>query len=225
MFDRTKSIVLLSAACVLAACQSVVPKADHSRPDFSIGVKEAREVLELPITPQTRQLTLADREKIESFVAIYKDRGHGDFAIAMPSGGDNAQAAVQTASEARQIAYDMGVNWTSMSGTGYDATGRYDAPLKFSFVVYEAVPPTCPPLSSVDLSNMRSNDPTIAFGCTLQANIAAMIADPADLLGTRELDPGDNDRRQTVLGKYRAGQPTGATRSEDESGQVSDAVE
>lgn len=59
------------------------------------------------------------------------------------------------------------------------------------------------------------------FGCAYQRNLAAMIADPRDLLGPRAESMGDAERRATVLGKYRRGEPTQTTRSQDESGVVS----
>jgi pilus assembly protein CpaD len=54
--------------------------------------------------------------------------------------------------------------------------------------------------------------------------MAAMIADPADLLGTRPLDQADPIRRGVILEKFRQGETTAATRTQQESGTVSQAV-
>jgi pilus assembly protein CpaD len=51
-----------------------------------------------------------------------------------------------------------------------------------------------------------------------------MIADPADLLGTRALDKGDPIRRGVILEKFREGESTGSTRTSQESGTVSQAI-
>ena len=59
----------------------------------------------------------------------------------------------------------------------------------------------------------------------MRANLAAMVSDPADLLGARRSDPADTLRRIEVLDLYRAGQSTATERSESESGAVSTAVE
>ena len=48
--------------------------------------------------------------------------------------------------------------------------------------------------------------------------------DPADLFGNRPLDAGYSARREVILEKFRLGEPTAATRSAQESGAVSDAV-
>jgi pilus assembly protein CpaD len=44
------------------------------------------------------------------------------------------------------------------------------------------------------------------------------------LLANRPLDPGDLARREVILEKFRLGLSTGAERSNQESGAVSDAV-
>jgi pilus assembly protein CpaD len=52
-----------------------------------------------------------------------------------------------------------------------------------------------------------------------------MVADPADLMAIRALDASDINRREIVLEKYRQGEPTGAQRTDDESGSLATAVQ
>ena len=59
-------------------------------------------------------------------------------------------------------------------------------------------------------------------GCATQNNLAAMVADPADLVGPKTMTPADAGRRNTVLEKYRAGEATATQRSEQDSGAVSE---
>ena len=49
------------------------------------------------------------------------------------------------------------------------------------------------------------------FGCSVQHNIAAMVADPRDLLGPRRLDPADANRAGTVIDAYEQGKITRRT--------------
>ena len=51
-----------------------------------------------------------------------------------------------------------------------------------------------------------------------------MVADPRDLMGPQPMDPGDTQRRMTVLEKYRAGEPTPTVRIDAQEGAVSEAV-
>lgn len=50
------------------------------------------------------------------------------------------------------------------------------------------------------------NRPHFNHGCASQANLAAMVANPNDLLGPRAEGPIDASRRQTAINRYRAGQ-------------------
>ena len=59
--------------------------------------------------------------------------------------------------------------------------------------------------------------------CAQQRNLAAQIANPADLLGPRTVDPADAERRAVVFDKYRQGRPTGAEKGTDERVQVKGA--
>ncbi len=59
------------------------------------------------------------------------------------------------------------------------------------------------------------------FGCAAQRNFGVMVANPADLVAMRAPGPGDTARRNVVLGKYRAGEPTGAKRAGEEKAQIS----
>ena len=62
------------------------------------------------------------------------------------------------------------------------------------------------------------------FGCATTANLAAMIANPADLAAPRPEDPADAGRRQNVLTKYRAGSVTSTSSDSQATGHVSTAV-
>ena len=54
------------------------------------------------------------------------------------------------------------------------------------------------------------------FGCATQQNLAAMVANPADLLGPRSQTPRIGDRRDEHWSKYVKGESTGAQKSGDE---------
>jgi pilus assembly protein CpaD len=97
--------------------------------------------------------------------------------------------------------------------------------MKVHFMRFAAQAPECAPLYTQDLAHNASNRPYQSFGCSAQANLAAMISDPRDLMEPRVEDPRDPARRAVVLEAYRKGQQTHAERSQDERVQVSKAVE
>ncbi len=185
-----------------------------------ITVSAVNERLEVraPLAAQT--LNGEDRQALEQFVRIYHDMGHGPIVVSLPSGGANAQAAVQVATDVRARLFAAGVDWEQIAGGMIEAAAGAEPPIVLSFQRYEAKPPPCKPMSDYNLTRTASNLAPGRFGCAQAANLAVMLADPADLKGPRPTTSSDAGRRDVVLGKYREGQPTSAERAEDERGSV-----
>ena len=59
----------------------------------------------------------------------------------------------------------------------------------------------------------------------MNANLAAQIADPRDIISPRPMTPADAGRRAVVFDNYRAGQPTSAPQEELVRSRVSQAVD
>ncbi|MCA8901586.1 MAG: CpaD family pilus assembly protein [Hyphomonas sp.] len=216
---------------LLAGCASVAPTAV---PDsymtataldrHPIRVEKRTEFLEVGIHPQASELSGADKSRIMGFVAAYRDHGHGPLIMSLPASSSNPQLAVEAVAEARAIAFENGVSYDEIAGSNHGAESGRSEPMILAFQTYDAIAPDCPSLASIDFSNVMSNNELPTLGCAIRANQAAMIADPADLLGTRPLDQGDALRRGVILAKFREGESTGSARSESESGTISEAV-
>jgi pilus assembly protein CpaD len=101
----------------------------------------------------------------------------------------------------------------------YPAGRDANAPIRFSYLHYVAEGPECGRWPT-NLADDRRNLPYPNFGCAQQRNLAAQIANPADLLGPRSTTPADNERRQGVLTNYERGKPTAAEKSPDERVQI-----
>lgn len=215
----------------LGACASVPPPPEGMRPTSSaadlhqIQVTEGAERLEVAVSSSDVMLSQADRAQLQRFAGGYLRYGHGALVLSTPSGGSNADAASILANETRRALVDAGVSYAAVAGSSYDASGRADAPIVVSFTRYEAHAPECAPLWEQDLAHQSNNQPWESFGCATQANLAALVEDPADLLRPRAEDPRDSGRRDTVMDAYRAGEQTHATRSNDERIQISNAVQ
>lgn len=188
-----------------------------------IEVAETTEYLEVSLNPLDSHLRLEERERIRAFVADYKQRGHGPLVMSLPRHHQNEELAVKAVAEAREIAWTAGVDYQEISGSAFEANGR-NAPMVLGFRAYKAIAPDCKQKAAFDFADASSNNDLPSLGCSVRVNMAAMVADPADLLGNRPLEPGDLARREVQLQLYREGQATGATRGEDESGTVSTAV-
>jgi pilus assembly protein CpaD len=188
-------------------------------------VVQAAERIEIPVSPYEESLSEPLRREITNFARGYVRSGHGSLVLSAPSGGANADAASRISHAVRIHLANAGVPFAAIAGSTYDAGEAADAPILLSFTRFDAQAPDCAPLWRQDLSDVSENKPWASYGCALQANLAAMIADPADLLGPREEDPRDAARRANTLEAYRKGAQSHAARSNDERVTVSNAVE
>jgi len=190
-----------------------------------VTVSKKTEYLEVILNPRDSQLRIADKNRIRSFVQGYVENGHGPLIMSMPQGSPNPQMSVQAIAEAREIAWEYGVDYEEIAGGVYDAKAKgAGAPMVMAYTAFKANAPDCPSLATQDFADATTNNELPTLGCAVRANFAAMIADPADLFGEREHDEGDIERQGDILGKYRAGQPTGSTRTNEEDGAISTAV-
>jgi pilus assembly protein CpaD len=159
--------------------------------------------------------------KVREFLDAYTDVGHGPLVVSMPREADNPQLAVGAVAEVRQLAWEAGVGYENLLGASYDANGRTNTPIVMAFKTYKAVAPKCPSLAQLDVTNAVSNSDLPSLGCAVRTK---MIAEPSDLLGNRDLDEVDLNRRSAQLELWRNGETTAAVRTEAESAVVSNAV-
>ncbi len=223
----TVSAILL-ASVGLAACSSspAVPVEYIDTPvleRFDVGVVERLETLEIVLDPSSNRLSIDQREQVADFVRAYADVGQGPLSMILPQGSGNPQSAIGAVAEAREIAWKNGIEYKEIRGGA--SPFEFQPVVTLSFRRFEAVAPECESLGSVDIASTRTNADLPNLGCSVRTNLAAMIADPSDLLGNRELDPGDSARRHITFQAYRQGEQTASQRNDGESGTISDAID
>lgn len=218
--------VLLMSLSALGACAST-RSAPDPRPMTSsaadahrIEVEQTAERLEIGVPGAEAALTQKARDDIDAFAGGYLRYGHGALVLSAPA-GENEPAAQRIAQETRAALAEAGVSYAAIAASTYDAAGRADAPVILSFARFEAVAPECAPLWSQDIGHQNDNRPWESFGCATQANLAALVEDPQDLLHPRAEDPRDGERRSVMIENYRQGRHTHAERTNDERVNVS----
>jgi len=224
---KSRLPVLLLGVSALAACASVPapegPPVSSAADRHRIEVTQTAERVEIPVTSGDVSLSPEARAHLRMLAGNYLRYGHGPLVLSAPSGGSNADAASVLAHEARMSLVESGVSYAAVAGSSYDGSAG-DAPLVVSFARFEAHAPECAPLWEQDLAHQSNNQPWASFGCATNANLAALIEDPADLLRPRDADPRDGGRRGEVMEAYRNGDVTHAERSSDERVTISNAV-
>lgn len=157
-----------------------------------------------------------DAARFDNFLADYRAHGNGSLGISVP-GGAPSHAAITFLAER---AAASGISRDRILVSTHDvANGDYRVDV--SYITYTAHADSCGDWSE-NLAFTGDNLTPKNFGCSVQHNIAAMVADPRDLLGPRRFEPADANRADTVVTKYEQGEVTSAQKSQDQSGAVSD---
>jgi pilus assembly protein CpaD len=218
---RTLLAAVIAAAA--AGCSSVPkPTADNPRHGLTSTEQFAAKVDsrqdQILLAPHGEGLSAAQARALSLLVDRWRDTGGGPIVIQAPSHGGGE--AYHSAQAIQQELAGLGVGETLIRLVGYEASTAEGAPMIVGFASYEATPPKCGQ-DWDSFTRSATNKPNSNFGCAVTANIAAMVANPADLAGPRSSDPADIQRRETALAKYRAGTVTSSAKDDQASGSVS----
>jgi pilus assembly protein CpaD len=156
-----------------------------------------------------------DAAKFDAFVADYRVHGNGSIAISVPSGA-GSRAAISFFGERAALS---GISRDRILVTTREA-GNADPRVDVSYIAYTAHAQPCGDWSENE-SYTVENHTSANFGCAVQHNIAAMVADPRDLMGPGAMGPVSSNRRALVMEHYEKGEVTGATKGPDQSAEVS----
>ncbi len=162
------------------------------------------------LAPQQRAelLAFADRSRAS-------DAGNSRLIIAAPSGSNNEVAAISAVGEIRDLLSDRGFSEASIQVEAYSQEGAGEPPIKVSYLRYVAEGPECGQWPE-NLAYNPNNLPHPNLGCANQRNLAAMVANPADLLGPRTPSQRSGERRDATWEKYVKGESTTAVKADDE---------
>jgi pilus assembly protein CpaD len=172
---RIAKFLALGSALFLASCVSGtdVPEAAlHPKDRFPIVVEPQMRSYRLPLQG-ARFDPIAQRD-LETLATDYVANGSG--AITLSAASPDPTAISKAADEL----VSMGV---ARNRIVIVAPSAQDAPgtVTFSYIRYGAVVPPCGNWSD-DLSQSYTNTASANFGCATQHNLAAMVADPRDLV-------------------------------------------
>lgn len=201
------SAVLLTAplaACSGAAGSGPVPLTPTSR--FALQIEPGIERVALAVheTGLSENQTLALRDMVNRFAA----EGAPVLTVEAPSGDDPVSSSAAWAIKGALEAH--GVPPYQVRLVTYAAPDPR-APVLVGFDTVRAAVPQCG-TSWTNLGRTGANAGYANFGCAVNANLAAQIADPRDIVSPRAMQPGSASRRAVVFDKYRLGEVTGATR-------------
>lgn len=184
---------------------------DDYRTNHPISLSEQEEHLDVLVGTSDKGISLAQRQVIQGFVAQYMSNGSGPVQIMLPSGGVNAAAAQRVQPDIVAALRKGGVSSSQIITVSYAAPSSDGAhPVRIAYRALAASTTPCGKWTD-DLTNDTENKHYANFGCSYQNNMAAMIANPADLLGPRATTQIDPAKRGNVIKKYQETPRDGAS--------------
>ena len=157
------------------------------------------------------------KAQVVDFLNRYRalDAGNSKLVVAAPSGSPNEVAAMQAVAEIRFLIRESGFSESSVTVEAYHEEREPQPAIRISYLRYVAEGPKCGRWPA-NTAEQPDNGFYANFGCATQQNLAAQIANPADLLGPRTMTPAAAERRDVVWGKYIKGESTISQKQNDE---------
>jgi len=222
-----RALLAATFAASVSACASSPPPKDqaaHQGPtpteQFTATADSHRD--QILLAAHAEGLSAAQAAALADLVERWRDSGGGPITVQAPSHGGGE--SYRSATAIQEALTGLGVRETLVKLTGYEASTAEGAPVIVSFASYEAKALKCGENWDA-FTRSEDNKVNSNFGCAITANMAAMVANPADLAVPSAVDPADVQRREVMLGKYRAGTVTSTAKDDQAGGAVSTAIQ
>ena len=217
-------VISLAAVMLAGSCAEpssfVVDPAVYSdgAANHPIAVAPGYRSLKIAYNGSAEELSADDSAQLAHFVSGYLAGGNGALSVSVPGGPRSSEALRYLG--ARIVA--LGVPGSRLLVGTHDVTAN-ETRVEIGYVAYTAQTAPCGNWSQ-DADDTENNLPMPDFGCSVQHNIAAMVADPRDLVAPRDMGPSDAARRATLTKQYETGQTTAAQKTQAQSGAVSEVA-
>lgn len=209
---RTAAILamLVAGSCSVANDGTVISE-DGAR-NHPITVEPNFRDLKVQFTNGAGGLSDVDAAKFDGFLADYRVHGNGSLGISVAN-GTSANATITYFAER---AAATGISRDKILVSTHDVTNG-DYRVDVTYISYTASTESCGDWSENEAFTADNLTPK-NFGCSVQHNIAAMVADPRDLLGPTRRGEVDTARRGVVVDLYENGKPSQAVKKTDDAG-------
>jgi pilus assembly protein CpaD len=194
-----------------------------------ITVQEANRSIVLFVGHARGGLSTAQRDDVAGLARSWVAEGTGAIVVDVPVNTSNARAAESAYHEARAVLEAGGVPGNAIRQHRYTPDDpRTLATVRLTYSRMTAVAGPCGVWpedlgpSTKDPSYME-NKSYYNFGCAYQRNMAAMVANPSDLVQPRAETPAYTARRTEGFEKYRKGATTATEYPESDKAKLSDA--
>jgi pilus assembly protein CpaD len=234
--SRTARRLLLAAglaglSSLLAGCYQTqmarqAPYPVDYRARHPITLKEGEHSVDIFVGRNRGGLTPNQRADVLAFAQEWRHEATSGIVIDVPHGGPTDRAAADSLREIHSILNASGVPQRAVYVRAYRPSPSSLASIKINYSKLVAHAGPCG-LWPHDLgpdfdSTYNNNRPYWNLGCATQRNLAAMVANPADLVQPRGESPAYEARRTVAIDKWRQGENPSGTYVGYDKAKISD---
>lgn len=187
-----------------------------------ILVEQGTEEMAVYVPRGDGDMTAMEKRRIAGFIGLYRNEGQGRLMVSAPRGGGSGNAG-DVVAYIRSLGIRMGMREEAIEVSTHASDGSKPT-VKLSFLRYVAKGPECGEWPD-NLAKNPKNETYWNYGCAYQHNMAAMIANPKDLVEPRTMTVRTGERRDDAWRKYGGGEIFISKSSEDEkAGNISEVA-
>lgn len=161
--------------------------------------------LDIPAGNERTHLTVGMETAIKSFGKDYRLSGAKSLQILVPAGSSNEVSASDLARQARDILEEDGVYPQQIAVRSYPAhSAEEPGHVRLTYTAVKARVASECGVWPTDVSSDFQNRNYENFGCATQSNLAAIIADPNDLIEPRGQGIINAERAAVVIGGFES---------------------
>jgi pilus assembly protein CpaD len=216
---------LLNLSSPIAMAKEKAPKAVNSKvqnaltPGSQFRLDVTTQVETVPLRAHVTGLSDNQKKALDGIAA--RAGWANDRPISLEVISSHAPGALKSAQEVRYYLLQRGVADTDVSLIPDPA--QTEDIIGVNIVTYSLKPIACGQRWD-NLAASGANAPDPNFGCSLSANLAAMINDPRHVSEPAASTPVDVNRRNVIMQKYREGKVTSSDVNDASSAKISQAV-
>lgn len=173
-------------------------------------------MVKMQVPARSSRISAAHEDAVIRFAQQAKDHQAGTVHVKRPAGNVSADVV---AGRVTQLMASQGIATGTMKHSTYGGHG----PVIVSYSRHFASTNECGDWSE-NLTQTGDNTLPPNFGCAGQHNLAALVANPKDLVTPRTSTPSDAARRSQVFTDYRTPKTTATSTDATDKVEVSDAV-
>jgi pilus assembly protein CpaD len=227
-----RALAVAGVALSLAGCYQTqrvteVPYPDDYHQRHPITLKEREQTVEVFVGRNRGGLTPSQRADVLSFAQLWRHEATSGIIVDVPHSRLIDRASAESMHEVQSILLASGVPRNAIYMRPYKAIDPTLASIKLNYAKVTATAGPCG-LWPKDLGvswdeGYLENKPYWNLGCATQRNLAAMVANPADLVQPRGETPPYAPRRSVAIDHYRKGEaPSGIYPPDYDKNKVSD---